>query len=199
MAKDPINHRAWPLCGFCSMSDAEIVGLVKAEEWGSLPLRYRCAWSRICTAAAYEQLDMGGALWRRLSSARAGLNNRPSLAGGESSWTETTCSTYMRAREEAEVRAKAISHGLVAANAASCWFGSFECTGVLVGRVVEDSAADRAGLRANDILKAVDGAEVRTRLELDERLARIERGRRARITVRRAGRFEHFWIARAQE
>jgi C-terminal processing protease CtpA/Prc len=139
---------------------------------------------------------MGGALWSRLSSTRAGLNNQPSIAGGESSWTETTCPTYRQARDEVEASAKASSHSLVAAKPASCWFGSFECTGVLVGSVARDTDAHRAGLQVNDILKAVDGAEVQTRLDFDAKLACVDGGRRARITVRRAGRLEHFWIAR---
>ena len=51
------------------------------------------------------------------------------------------------------------------------YFGSTRDVGVLVGKVIADSAADQAGLRTGDLIVAVDGQEVRSTVDIAHALA----------------------------
>jgi len=59
--------------------------------------------------------------------------------------------------------------------------------GVRVTRVIEDGAADKAGIRTGDVIVAVDGRDVDDSSELRRELARQDKGP-VRITVQRNGR-----------
>jgi len=65
--------------------------------------------------------------------------------------------------------------------------GTDRDAGVLVGKVLDDSAAERAGIRVGDLILAVDGDEVRTSSELAERI-RSRAGEEVAIEVLRDGR-----------
>ena len=60
--------------------------------------------------------------------------------------------------------------------------------GMVVARVTEDSAADRAGLRAGDIVTAIEGRLITSGSEMRARLGTLPVGRAIRIDVIRAGR-----------
>lgn len=63
------------------------------------------------------------------------------------------------------------------------YFGAPEGEGVLVREVNSGSAAEKAGMKAGDVITAVDGARVRTRGELREKLAAREDDKPAKIAV----------------
>ncbi len=60
--------------------------------------------------------------------------------------------------------------------------------GARITRVVEDSAAERAGLEAADIIVQLDGRTIRGPQAVSERLADLEPGQEVSITVVRDGR-----------
>lgn len=66
-------------------------------------------------------------------------------------------------------------------------FGLKRVEGVLVRGVGQDSPADKAGLRAEDIILAVGDSRVTTRERLQHLIARIEPGTRTDLTVWRQG------------
>src|SRR5262249_2903799 len=57
--------------------------------------------------------------------------------------------------------------------------------GLQVTEVVKGSAADKAGLKVNDVLKAVDKKEVKTQAQLDELLKGLEAGTKVALQVQR--------------
>ena len=59
--------------------------------------------------------------------------------------------------------------------------------GVLVSTVIEDTPAEKAGLKAGDVILAVNGDEIRSTSDLRKSLDRIEKGEVAEIDVMRAG------------
>jgi uncharacterized protein YndB with AHSA1/START domain len=63
--------------------------------------------------------------------------------------------------------------------------GSHPAVGVLVGGVVRDSAVHRAGLRAGDVVRAVDGVPVRSIVEFDTQLYATTPGSTARFSLLR--------------
>lgn len=67
-------------------------------------------------------------------------------------------------------------------------FGVDEDRGVLLGRVVEDSPAQRAGLRVGDVVTAVDGVAVARQHELGREIRRHDDGASVAIDYVRDGR-----------
>jgi len=65
--------------------------------------------------------------------------------------------------------------------------GSTGTSGVPVHRVIEGSPADKGGLRARDVITAVDGQAVLTNAELIERIQAHETGAWIGLTVERNG------------
>jgi serine protease Do len=61
-------------------------------------------------------------------------------------------------------------------------------TGVLVTQIFEGDPADKAGIKTNDIITAVNGAPVTTSRELSRRIAALGVGQKADITIMRDGR-----------
>ena len=66
--------------------------------------------------------------------------------------------------------------------------GLSEVKGVLIARVVPESAADKAGLRKGDLLLAISGVEVNSFAEMMEELGRFTPGDHVPITYYRDGR-----------
>lgn len=64
--------------------------------------------------------------------------------------------------------------------------------GVYVDGVVEDGAADKAGIQKGDVIVAIAGNQVNTSSELLEMIARHRPGDRLRITVNRKGTTKEF-------
>lgn len=67
-------------------------------------------------------------------------------------------------------------------------WGVAEDTGVLVSRVVEDSAAAKAGIQVGDILTRVDGQAVEEVFDLERLIGRRDPGETVALEVFRAGR-----------
>jgi len=61
-------------------------------------------------------------------------------------------------------------------------------TGVLVTQIFEGDPADKAGIKANDIITAVNGEPVTSSRELSRRIAALGVGQKAKITIMRDGR-----------
>jgi serine protease Do len=61
-------------------------------------------------------------------------------------------------------------------------------TGVLVTQIFEGDPADKAGIKANDIITAVNGEPVTSSRELSRRIAALGVGQKAKITITRDGR-----------
>jgi serine protease Do len=61
-------------------------------------------------------------------------------------------------------------------------------TGVLVTQIFEGDPADKAGIKANDIITAVNGEPVTSSRELSRRIAALGVGQKAEITIMRDGR-----------
>ncbi|MGB7919221.1 MAG: DegQ family serine endoprotease [Desulfobacterales bacterium] len=61
-------------------------------------------------------------------------------------------------------------------------------TGVLVTQIFEGDPADKAGIKANDIITAVNGEPVTSSRELSRRIAALGVGQKADITIMRDGR-----------
>jgi S1-C subfamily serine protease len=71
-------------------------------------------------------------------------------------------------------------------------------TGVRVVSVVEGTPADRAGLRANDVITALDGRRVRSFKVLQDRIAHSPPGTIVRLTVLRDGAEREFEVTLGQ-
>ncbi len=70
--------------------------------------------------------------------------------------------------------------------------GVKDAQGALVQEVVEGSAADKAGVRAGDVVVAVNGQAVKTRDELRNRIGLMRVGESVDLTVIRDGKTRHF-------
>jgi len=69
-------------------------------------------------------------------------------------------------------------------------FGAHEDRGVLVGRVVEDSPAERAGLRVGDVITHLDGEPVTSSFDVTARIGGRAAGDVAALEVVRDGKVE---------
>ncbi len=67
-------------------------------------------------------------------------------------------------------------------------FGMEKPVGALVARVVEDSPAAKAGLKAGDVVVAVEGQEIQISGDLPPRIGRLQPGSEATLTVVRDGK-----------
>jgi S1-C subfamily serine protease len=65
------------------------------------------------------------------------------------------------------------------------FFGAPDGEGILVRSVNSDSAAEKAGLKAGDVITSFNGQRVRSLGDLRERLASQSDGKAAKITVLR--------------
>lgn len=70
--------------------------------------------------------------------------------------------------------------------------GVKETEGLYVGEVVEDGAADAAGIKKGDIVVAINDAPVRTSAVLQESLAKLRPGDKVKISVKRDGVLKQF-------
>ncbi len=69
------------------------------------------------------------------------------------------------------------------------FFGLDEDTkGVLIPNVIEDSAADKAGLTHNDVILEVDGQPVKSALDLQTKIAMLKPGTKIELTIWRDGK-----------
>lgn len=206
MAKDPINELAWPSCHFCSAGDAEILTLIRAKSWTALPLQHSCAWSRICTVAARERMNVKETkLWAELCSARAEVNHEAGPTGTQSTWREKSCTSYASAKGATADRSKAPAKTIELRQKAPvppplkgrlCWFGSFESDGVPVSAVAKGTPAYVAGLRPFDVIVSVDGKPVRNRDEFDALVSKVAVGKAFKLSVRRDGLPLHLELTR---
>jgi hypothetical protein len=85
---------AWKSCDFCSKSNSDIAETIRdSERWKELPLKYECAWSRICQVGfgRFGKLP----IWKALTHYRSNINNMPSYQYEyPSSWLEGPCEIY---------------------------------------------------------------------------------------------------------
>jgi serine protease Do len=68
------------------------------------------------------------------------------------------------------------------------YYGIKDKKGVLVAKVFEGDPADKAGIKANDIIIAVDGKPIKTSRELTGTIAEIPVGKKTPITILRDGK-----------
>ncbi len=68
------------------------------------------------------------------------------------------------------------------------YYGIEDKNGVLVAKVFEGDPADKAGIKANDIIVAVDGKSIKTSRELTGTIADIPVGKKTAITILRDGK-----------
>lgn len=69
-----------------------------------------------------------------------------------------------------------------------------EKNGALVTSVVQGDPADRAGIRANDVIVAVNGQTVESSRDLTHKVAGLDVGKKAKVTVLRDGRKKVFTV-----
>lgn len=62
-------------------------------------------------------------------------------------------------------------------------FGLDEVSGILVNQVIDDSAADKAGMKKGDIILEVNGKKVNTSQELQSQIALFRAGDKVKLTV----------------
>ena len=60
--------------------------------------------------------------------------------------------------------------------------------GAYVERVVEDGAADKAGIRSGDVITHIDGVAIKTGTDLQEHIARHQPGDKVQVTLLRDGK-----------
>jgi len=78
------------------------------------------------------------------------------------------------------------------------YYGFKDKKGVLVSQVFKGDPAEKAGIRPNDIIVAVDGKPVTTGRELSATIAGLEVGKRTAITLVRDGREKTLYAELAQ-
>jgi serine protease Do len=78
------------------------------------------------------------------------------------------------------------------------YYGMKDKKGVLVSQVFKGDPAEKAGVKSNDIIIAVDGKPVNTSRELSATIAGLEVGKRTAITVVRNGKEETFYAELAK-
>lgn len=64
--------------------------------------------------------------------------------------------------------------------------------GVYVSEVTKDGAAEQAGVKAKDVITAVNKVQVKTMAQLQEQIARFRPGDKVQITVNRDGKTQNF-------
>ncbi len=74
------------------------------------------------------------------------------------------------------------------------FFGLKDAKGVAISEVTEDSAADKAGLRINDVILELDGEPVESADSFRNRIAMLKPGRRIKLVVWRDGKRRPFTI-----
>ena len=67
------------------------------------------------------------------------------------------------------------------------YFNLSELNGVMIGRVIKDSPADKAGLRANDIITKIDGQEIKEVDDVKKIIETKKIGDKIRIEIIRNG------------
>jgi serine protease Do len=67
--------------------------------------------------------------------------------------------------------------------------------GALIGDVVPDSPAEKAGLKRGDLVVSLEGKEVRNANDLMNRVAMLSPGAKAKVTVMRDGKEKTFTVA----
>ena len=68
------------------------------------------------------------------------------------------------------------------------YYGIKDKKGALVARVFEGDPADKAGIKANDVIVEVDGKPIKSSRELTRTIADIEVGKKTNVTVLRDGK-----------
>ena len=93
MAIDNRMLKAWEKCEFCNLSNYQIKAILNDEDrWDELPLRYSCAWKRICQVGMKTGFMRRSGKWGELCSYRAEVCNRPSGQPYQpSGWDESRC------------------------------------------------------------------------------------------------------------
>lgn len=74
------------------------------------------------------------------------------------------------------------------------YFGVAEDTGVLVSEAVKGSPAEKAGIRAGDVIVSVDGKNVDSSRDIGEIIRGMKKGDTAKIDVRRKGTAQQFLV-----
>lgn len=64
--------------------------------------------------------------------------------------------------------------------------------GVYVSEVARDGAAEEAGVKAEDVITAINGVSVKTMAQLQEQIARFRPGDKVKVTVNRKGDVKNF-------
>ncbi len=64
--------------------------------------------------------------------------------------------------------------------------------GVYVSEVAKEGAAEEAGIRAEDVITAINGTNVKTMAQLQEQIARFRPGDKVKVTVNRKGDVKSF-------
>jgi serine protease Do len=74
------------------------------------------------------------------------------------------------------------------------FFGLKDAKGVAISEVTEDSAADKAGLKINDVILELDGEPVESADSFRNRIAMLKPGRRIKLVVWRDGKRRPFTV-----
>lgn len=149
--------------------------------------------SFIQTDAAINPGNSGGALVT-MDGRLIGINTAIFTRGGGSIGIGFAIpSNLVRIREQALTSGVAASRPWLGADMQNVepsnyqTYGLDRPEGVLLARIYPDSPADKAGLKPNDVVTAIDGVAVDDPLGLDFRLALKEVGSAAHLTVLRGG------------
>lgn len=74
------------------------------------------------------------------------------------------------------------------------YFGVADDTGVLVSEAVKGSPAEKAGIRAGDVIVSVDGKSVDSSREIGELVRAMKKGDTVKVDVRRKGTAQQFLV-----
>jgi serine protease Do len=74
------------------------------------------------------------------------------------------------------------------------YYGLKDAKGALVGEVFEGDPADKAGIKAKDVIIGVDGKEIEDSRDLSRTIAEVPVGRKVRIKVLRQGKEHTFHV-----
>ena len=121
-----------------------------------------------------ENWDIARAMPRQVLTAPQGASVIPDVPTAE--WNGAF---LMSARPRLGIDAEDLSGQL------GSYFGAPEGEGILVRNVNADSPAEKAGVKAGDVITTLNGERIRTASELREKLSDVEAGKTVKLGVLR--------------
>src|SRR5690606_17414282 len=87
-----------------------------------------------------------------------------------------------------------ITGEMLTAETSSSFFGRDDITGLLIEQVTEDSPAEEAGIRAGDVMTAIDGVPIRSVISAIEQINRKAPGQGVQLRIFREGSYRDITV-----